>query len=155
MPKPYSLAQAAGDIIDISLASIRLGQVQEAENQLHLAAETYQRVLPLIDEYSPHNAPVAYLGLARIYYEWNDLDAAEKYGEKSLQLARQYDQVIDRLVLSELFLAHLKLARGDATGAMDKIIAGRTNLASKELHLSPAGYCLHPGKNPPLPGQRG
>ena len=79
-----SLAQAAGDIIDISLASIRLGQVQEAENQLHLAAETYQRVLPLIDEYSPHNAPVAYLGLARIYYEWNDLDAAEKYGETEL-----------------------------------------------------------------------
>jgi LuxR family transcriptional regulator, maltose regulon positive regulatory protein len=118
----YSLAQAAGEIIDISLASIRLGQVQESENQLRLAAETYRRVLPLIDEYSPHNAPVVYLGLARIYYEWNDLDAAEQYGEKSLQLARQYDQVIDRLVLSEVFLASLKLARGDAAGAMDKIM---------------------------------
>jgi LuxR family maltose regulon positive regulatory protein len=118
----YSLAQAAGDIVDSSLASIRLGQVQEAENHLHLAAETYQRVLPLLEEYSPNNAPVAYLGLARIYYEWNDLDAAEKYGEKSLQLARQYDQVVDRLVLSEVFLAGLKLARGDVTGAMDKIL---------------------------------
>ncbi len=117
-----SLAQAAGDIVDSSLASIRLGQVQAAENQFHLAAETYQRVLPLIDEYSPNNAPVAYLGLARIYYEWNDLDAAEKYGEKSLQLARQYDQVIDRLIVSEVFLASLKLARGDVTGAMDKIL---------------------------------
>jgi LuxR family maltose regulon positive regulatory protein len=59
-----SLAQAAGNIVDSSMASIRLGQVQEAENQLHLAAETYQRVLPVIDEYSPHNAPLAYLGLA-------------------------------------------------------------------------------------------
>jgi LuxR family maltose regulon positive regulatory protein len=118
----YSLAQAAGDIVDSSLASIRLGQVQESENQLHLAAEIYQRVLPLIDEYSPNNAPVAYLGLARIYYEWNDLDAAEKYGEKSLQLARQYDQVVDRLVVSEVFLASLKLAQGDVTGAMDKIL---------------------------------
>ena len=118
----FSLAQAAGDIVDSSLASLRLGQVQAAENQLHLAAETYQRVLPLIDEYSPHNAPVAYLGLARIYYEWNDLDAAEKYGEKSLQLARQYDQVIDRLIVSEVFLASLKLARGDVTGAIDKIL---------------------------------
>jgi LuxR family maltose regulon positive regulatory protein len=117
-----SLGQAAGDIVDSALASIRLGQVQEGENQVHLAAETYQRVLPLIDEYSPNNAPVAYLGLARIYYEWNDLDAAEKYGEKSLQLARQYDQVVDRLVVSEVFLARLKLARRDATGAMDKIL---------------------------------
>ena len=118
----YSLAQAAGNIVDSSLASIRLGQVQEAENQLHLAAETYQGVLPLIDEYSPHNAPLAYLGLARIHYEWNDLDAAEQYGEKSLQLARQYDQVVERLVVSEVFLARLKLARRDATGAMDKVL---------------------------------
>ncbi len=113
----YSLAQAAGNIVDSSLASIRLGQVQEAENQLHLAAETYQGVLPLIDEYSPHNAPLAYLGLARIYYEWNDLDAAEQYGEKSFQLARQYDQVVDRLIQSELFLARLHLVRKDAVGA--------------------------------------
>ena len=120
----YSLAQAAGNIVDSSMASIRLGQIQEAENQLHLAAETYQRVLPLIDEYSPHNAPLAYLGLARIYYEWNDLDAAEKYGEQSLKLSRQFDQVIDRLVVSEIFLARLKLARRDVAGALDKICAG-------------------------------
>ena len=118
----YSLAQAAGDIVESSLARIRLGQVQEAENQLHQATETYQQVLPVIDDYSPHNAPVAYLGLARIHYEWNDLDVAEQFGEKSVQLARQYDQVIDRLISSEIFLASLKLARGDATGAMDKLL---------------------------------
>jgi LuxR family transcriptional regulator, maltose regulon positive regulatory protein len=112
-----SLAQASGDIINILLASIRLGQIQETGNQLHLAAETYRLVLQRIDEYSVPNAPVAYLGLARIYYEWNDLDAAEQYGEHSLQVARQYDQVLDRWILSELFLAQLKLARRDATGA--------------------------------------
>jgi LuxR family maltose regulon positive regulatory protein len=112
-----SLGQASGDIINILLASIRLGQIQEGENQFHLAAETYRRVLQRIDEYSPPNAPVAYLGLARIYYEWNDLTAAEQYGELSLRLAQQYDQVIDRVILSELFLVRLKLAQGDATGA--------------------------------------
>ena len=68
-----SIAQAAGDILNTSLASIRLGQIQEEKTQLHLAAETYQHVLQLIDDYSPPNAPVAHLGLARIYYEWNDL----------------------------------------------------------------------------------
>jgi len=132
-----SLAQAAGAIIDSALASNRLGQIQEAENQLHLAAETYQRVLPLIDEYSPHNTPITYLGLARIYYEWNDLDAAEMYGEKSLQLARQYDQVIDRLVVSEIFLARLKLARGDANGAMGWILQ-----AEETSHLKNYTYRL-------------
>jgi LuxR family transcriptional regulator, maltose regulon positive regulatory protein len=76
----------------------------------------------VIDEYSPHNAPLAYLGLARIYYEWNDLDAAEKFGEQSLKLTRQFDEVIDRLVVSEIFLSHPKLARGDANGAMGWIL---------------------------------
>ncbi len=117
-----ALAQAAGDIIDIPITLIRLGQIQEAENQLQLAAETYQRALPLLDEYSPYNASVAYLGLARIQYERNDLEAAVKYGEKSLQLARQYDQVVDRLVVSELFLSRLKLTRRDAASAMSWIL---------------------------------
>jgi LuxR family maltose regulon positive regulatory protein len=112
-----SLAQAAGDHINSTLASIRLGQIQEGKNQLHLAAETYQQVMQLVDDYSPSNASVAYLGLARVFYEWNDLNAAEQYGEQSLRLAQQYDQVIDRLILSEMFLARLKLARGDTSTA--------------------------------------
>ncbi len=126
-----SLGQASGDIINILLASIRLGQIQESGNQLHLAAETYRRVLQRIDEYSPPNAPVAYLGLARICYEWNDLDAAGQYAEQSLQLARQYDQVIDRLIISELFLCQLKLARGDVAGA-----AGFLTQAEQEMRRS-------------------
>ena len=31
------------------------------------------------------------LGLARIFYEWNDLDAAEQHGQQSLRLARQIE----------------------------------------------------------------
>ena len=112
-----SLGQASEDIINILLASIRLGQIQETVNQYTLAAETYRRVLQRIDDYSPPSAPLAYLGLARICYERNDLNAAEQYGEQSLQLARQYDQVHDRLIQSELFLVRLHLARKDAVGA--------------------------------------
>jgi LuxR family transcriptional regulator, maltose regulon positive regulatory protein len=126
-----ALGQASGDMINILLASIRLGQIQESGNQLHLAAETYRRVLQRIDEYSPPNAPIAYLGLARICYEWNDLDAAGQYAEQSLKLARQYDQVIDRLILSELFLCRLKLARGDVAGA-----AGALAQAEQEMRRS-------------------
>jgi LuxR family maltose regulon positive regulatory protein len=126
-----ALGQASGDMINILLASIRLGQIQEGGNQLHLAAETYRRVLQRIDEYSPPNAPIAYLGLARICYEWNDLDAAGQYAEQSLKLARQYDQVIDRLILSELFLCRLKLARGDVAGA-----AGALAQAEQEMRRS-------------------
>ncbi len=63
------------------------------------------------------SANEAYLGLARICYEWNDLDAAEQHGQQSLQLARQYDRVLDRFIICEVFLARLKLAQGDVAGA--------------------------------------
>jgi len=112
-----SLAEAAGDITNSLLASIRLGQMQALANQYHLADETFQRVLQQIGEFSPPNSPVVYHALAWIYYDWNDLDTAEQYGELGLQMAQRYAQVIDRVILCALFLAYLRLARGDATGA--------------------------------------
>ena len=112
-----SISQASGNILTTILATTGLGQIQELENQLYLAAETYRRVLQLVGDQPPPIASEAYLGLARIFYEWNDLDAAEQHGQQSLQLARQYDRVIDRFIICEVFLARLKLARGDVAGA--------------------------------------
>ncbi len=112
-----SLSQASGAIFTTILATIGLGNVQEAENQLHLAAQTYRRVLQLAGDQPLQIIYEAHLGLARILYEWNDLDAAEQHGRQSLHLARQYERVIDRFVVCEVFLARLKLARGDVAGA--------------------------------------
>jgi ATP/maltotriose-dependent transcriptional regulator MalT len=112
-----SLSQASGDTFTAILATIGLGNVQEADNQLSLAAETYQHVLQLAGDQPLAIICEAYLGLARILYEWNDLDAAEQHGEQSLHLALQYERVIDRFVVSEVFLARLKLAKGDVAGA--------------------------------------
>ena len=112
-----SLAHAAGDDDGVLLATTRLGQIHELRIQLHQAFETYQKVLNLIEEDPPALVTLAYIGLARIYYEWNDLDAAEWHGLQALQLARQYERVIDRYILCEVFLARLKLAQGDVAGA--------------------------------------
>jgi LuxR family maltose regulon positive regulatory protein len=51
-----------------------------------------------------------------VLYQWNDLDAARRQGEQSLQLARQIANT-DRPVACEVLLARLALARGDAAGA--------------------------------------
>jgi LuxR family maltose regulon positive regulatory protein len=112
-----SISQKSGDVFSTILATTNLGRVQEMENQFHLAAETYRSVLPLFGDHPQPNASEAYLGLANIHYEWNDLETAQKYGEQSLQLARQFDRVIDRFIVSEVFLSRLKLARGDVDGA--------------------------------------
>ena len=111
-----SISQASGNIIINILASLGLGQVQETENQLHLSAKTYRRVLQLIgDQLQPSGCEI-YLGLARIFYEWNDVDAAQKHAHKSLQLAQQLED-IDRSIASEVFLARLKLGQGDVASA--------------------------------------
>ena len=112
-----SIRQASGNIYLTILATTGLGQIQESENQLCQAAETYQRSVQLLSDQGPPNASEEFLGLARIYYEWNDLDTAEQYAQQSLQLARQYDRAVDRFVICEVFLARLKLARGDVAEA--------------------------------------
>jgi LuxR family maltose regulon positive regulatory protein len=112
-----TLSQESGDIFTTILATIGLGNVQEAENQLYQAAETYQRVVQMAGDQPIQIVYEAHLGLARIFYEWNDLDAAEQQGRRSLLLARQYDRVIDRFIVCEVFLARLKLAQGDVAEA--------------------------------------
>ena len=112
-----SLSQASRNVFTTLLATTGLGSVQEADNRLHLAAETYRRVLQLAGDQPLPIISDTHLGLARVLYEWNDLEAAEQHGRQSLDLARQYESVIDRFIFCEVFLARLKLVRGDVPGA--------------------------------------
>jgi LuxR family maltose regulon positive regulatory protein len=117
LTEAIALSQASGDSFTTILATIGLGNVQEADNQLSLAAETYRRVLHLAGDQPLQIIYEAHLGLARVLYEWNDLDEASQHGRQSLHLARQYERVIDRFVTCEVLLARLKLAQGDVAGA--------------------------------------
>ena len=104
------------------MATGGLGQVQEADNQLALAAESYRRVLQLVGDPPQTIACEAYLGLARVLYQWNDLDTAEQYGHQCLQLTQQI-QSVDTFASYGVFLARLKLAQGDLPGAVTALDA--------------------------------
>jgi LuxR family maltose regulon positive regulatory protein len=112
-----TLGQSAGATFSTLLATTGLANVQEAENQLHLAAQTHRQVLQWAGDQPLQIVYDAHLGLARVHYQWNELDLAEKHGQQSWQLAKQYDAVIDRFIVCEVFLAQLALARGDVDGA--------------------------------------
>ena len=58
----------------------------------------------------------AFLGLARICYQWNDLDTAQQHGQQCVQLTQQKES-IDTFASYEVFLARLRLAQGDSAGA--------------------------------------
>jgi LuxR family transcriptional regulator, maltose regulon positive regulatory protein len=111
-----SLGQASGNTMFTLAALTGLGNIQEAENQLYLAVETYRRVLRLFGDQPQPFTCEAHLGLARIFYEWNDLDAAEQHCQSSLQLARQVENT-GTVASCGVFLARMKLAQGDGAGA--------------------------------------
>jgi len=110
-----AIGKSFGDSIYTLAATINLGQVQEADNQLSLAAESYQRSLQLAGDPPQRMACEAHLGLARVFYEWNDLEEASQHGQQSAQLARQI--LVDTFAAYEVFVARLKLAQGDVPGA--------------------------------------
>jgi LuxR family transcriptional regulator, maltose regulon positive regulatory protein len=112
-----STGKSFGDSVYTIAATINLGQIQEADNQLSLAAESYRRVLQMAGDPPQPIACEACLGLARITYQWNDLNAAEQHGQQFIQLTRQMGNV-DSFASYDVFLARLKLARGDVAGAV-------------------------------------
>ncbi|MHB8135044.1 MAG: LuxR C-terminal-related transcriptional regulator [Anaerolineaceae bacterium] len=130
-----SLAQSIRDNEGVMMATIRLGQIHELRNQLHEAFETYQKVVRMTEADPPPFATLAYIGLARIYYNWNDLYKAEKYAEQSHQLARLCEQVIDRLISCELFYSRLKITQKDPVSA-------DCFLTQAEQHARQYGYTV-------------
>lgn len=112
-----SLGKASGDSIYTIAATVSLGQIQETNNQLSLAMQTYQRALQLAGDPPLLIACEAHLGLARILYQRNDLQAAEQHAQQCVQLTQQIES-IDTFISYAVFLARLKLARRDIPGAM-------------------------------------
>jgi LuxR family maltose regulon positive regulatory protein len=112
-----SLSKPFADSIYAIAATLSLGQVQETNNQLSLAVTTYSRVVELAGDPPRTIASEAHLGLARIYYEWNDLDAAHQHGQQCLQLTRQIEGV-DTFASYAVFLARMRLAQGDVPSAV-------------------------------------
>jgi LuxR family transcriptional regulator, maltose regulon positive regulatory protein len=114
-------SRVSGDAFFAPLALCTLGETQELDNRLRQAAESYRRALGLFGDSPQPAGSQAHLGLARVSYEWNDLDTAEELGEHGLRLARQYDSTVDRFILCELLLAKVTLARGSVAAAAARL----------------------------------
>ena len=111
-----TISQATKNIVVTIVATTGLGRMQAAENRLHQAAQTFQRARQLAGEHPLPLTAGTYLGLARIFYEWNDLDAAQYHGQQSIKLAQQIE-TSDIPIAGEVLLARLKLAQGNIAGA--------------------------------------
>jgi len=84
---------------------------------LPLAADTYRRVLQLVGDPPQGLASQAHLGLARISFEWNDLEAAQRHAQQAIQRSRQMDSV-ETVASCLVFLTRLRLAQDDVASAV-------------------------------------
>ena len=126
-------AEAIGHFIMQLMATLGIAHMQEGDNQLEQAAESYRAVLKLAGDPPLPAASGAHLGLARLYYEWNDLTAAEMHGQQSLLLARQLEHT-DRFIACEVMLARLRLAGGEGAAAWAQLAA--VEQAAQRPHLA-------------------
>lgn len=113
-----STSNASGNFMNLLAATSCLGNVQESENMLDLATESYQQVIDLVGDPPLPYACESFLGLARIAYERNDLHTAEQYAQQSVDLAQQIENV-DTPALGCMTLARIKFIQGDVAGALN------------------------------------
>ncbi len=113
-----AISQATGNTMILLAAQTSLGQILEEENELHQAAVSYREALEFVGDPPHPGGCEAFLGLARLYYQWNDLPAAREYAQTALDLARQM-VTVDTPAAAQAMLAKILLAEGDLSGAAE------------------------------------
>jgi LuxR family transcriptional regulator, maltose regulon positive regulatory protein len=126
--------QTGNTVIQIS-AEIGLADVLCMNHRLHQAVETYQHVLEIAGDLYLPGTSMAHLGLARIYYAWNDLEAAKEHALVSLDYFRKLETSA-YLKACETIWARLLLAEGDAPEAAGILAEAGTKISeSSSLYL--------------------
>ncbi|MCI3927686.1 LuxR C-terminal-related transcriptional regulator [Paenibacillus sp. TRM 82003] len=112
----FAISDRIGHRIIAITSAIGLGSVQEGDNRLREAAETYRDALRRAGDPPLPIACEAHLGLARMHYERNELASAARHAERGLALAQAIEHT-DRAAICLCWLARIRLAQGDASGA--------------------------------------
>jgi LuxR family maltose regulon positive regulatory protein len=127
-----AMAQACGNRMFALVPSVALGHLQEDDNDLHLAARTYRRALQILGEQPHVVACEIHLGLARILYEWNELDAAATHARQSSQLAAALE--CDAGLGADVLLAQILLCRAETGEALDLLTRASTAAQTRNQH---------------------
>ena len=101
-------------------ASYELGQVQHAQGRLDAAARTCEQALEAAartGQPSPAAGP-AYVGLAEVAYQRNELDSALDNAERGIALCRSFVYTMP-LAAGLATLAWIRQAAGDPAGALE------------------------------------
>lgn len=134
-----TLADAAGAPFLAFSAAANLAEVQVDRGHLAAAEATFRRALALLGGAPGAEPPYAgwvHGSLARIYYEWNDLSAAQQSAEVAAPLCEAWGNWF-MAVRAQRVLAQTAQARGQ-TAAAQSILDHAERLGRRSPHLREA-----------------
>ena len=123
LTEAVALSRAAGQSFQTLTAMAILGRAYEMQAALHQAMKTYQEALELGFDADRRPAPfacMAYVGMAGVLYEWNDLDAARQSALDGVRLS-EIGGFIAYQVFGRALLARICEAQGDRGSALEYI----------------------------------
>jgi LuxR family maltose regulon positive regulatory protein len=121
----------AGELGLAAVSCHHLGQVQRAQGRLDAALRTYQQTLEILAAPGRQAQPaagIAYVGMAEVAYERNDLEVAGRHVSTGIALCRQLSY-IQPLAMGLATLAAIRSASGDAAGANEAM--------AEAMHVAP------------------
>lgn len=131
LQEAISLAHKADNLITVLSATNNLAMLERERGQLRRAADLYREAIQLVERqaesrgHPEHPLPIggwAYLGLAEILREQNNLETARQYITKGLELGQQANMMGTRQI-GHIILGRILQAEGDAAGALETIKA--------------------------------
>jgi LuxR family maltose regulon positive regulatory protein len=123
LTEAVALSRAAGQSFQTLTAMAILGRAYEMQAALHQAMEIYQEALELAFGADKRPAPfacMAYVGMAGVLYEWNDLAAARQSALDGVRLS-EMGGFIAYQVFGRALLARICEAQGDRGSALEYI----------------------------------
>jgi LuxR family maltose regulon positive regulatory protein len=120
--------RATGSLVGTVGAMNNLAQLQVLQGRLRAAAATYGELLQLVDGpaelHGLHGGLGYFVGLGDLHREWNDLDAADSYVTRAMELLPDTLTVeASYVVLGYLTLARLQHARGEHAAAHSTLMS--------------------------------
>jgi len=92
-----------------------LGRAHEMQGSLHKAFEIYQNAIDLATDASQQPVPfagMAHVGMAGVFYEWNDLAGAKQHAEEGIRLSKMGGFVVYQ-IFGNAILTKVYEAKGD------------------------------------------
>jgi len=119
------IGQAAGNPHMVVISKTSLATISLEQGQLHQAARIYAETLQMVTGLDGPDSPFAgkiYFGLSSVFYEWNRLEEASEYIQKSIRLSQRWGD-LDLQTASYVVAALLEHANRNLERAQDAMQA--------------------------------